>query len=85
MSDHPARKCNGGRTGTWCGRDATVVCTSTREDEGPRRFDNMLEVWPGLDVSGIGPLEWFACDNPAHQTDAKTTPIAEWFARNVPA
>lgn len=27
------RRCNGGPTGTWCGRHATVVCTE-RED-GP--------------------------------------------------
>lgn len=28
MSDRPVRKCNGGFSDTWCGNDATVVCTA---------------------------------------------------------
>jgi hypothetical protein len=27
------------------------------------------------------PLEWFACDDPTHQQNATTEPIADWFER----
>lgn len=27
------------------------------------------------------PLQWYACDELAHQEGANTEPIAEWFAR----
>lgn len=83
MTTHP-RKCNGGRTGQWCGVDATVVCTSTREDDGPER---LVELFPAIFQAfeqQLGPLQWYACDDAAHQTDATTTPIGQWLAENVP-
>jgi hypothetical protein len=79
-SEIPVHHCNGGRRGIWCGAVATVVCTSTRADDGPA---GLVEAFPELDLSGLGPLQWYACDNPDHQEDAKIEPFAEWYRREV--
>lgn len=81
-SDVPARVCNGGRTGKWCGAPATTLCTSTRPDDAPK-LRSLVQVFPGLDATVVGPLQWYACDNVDHQEDATTEPYADWYRREV--
>jgi hypothetical protein len=69
------RRCNGGPNGSeWCGKPATVVCTSAEpmSTAVAAAFEQTGFPSPGL--------QWYACAD--HTEGAKTEPIAQWFERN---
>ena len=72
----PERPCSGPATltvgGAPCGKLATVVCTA-RDVAIPSRLRDLTK--------DMGPTQWFACDDPAHQGGVSTEPIEVYFDR----
>lgn len=80
------RRCSGGQQGTrapaapWCGKQATVVCTQvTRFEEIEQSAWNSHVPLP-TSVEELGPLQWYACDDPEHQKGGMAISLAEFAA-----
>lgn len=68
----------GHRAATWCGKQATVVVTTVMRWEklGQSAWNSHVPL--PTSVEELGPLQWYACDDPDHQKGGVAISLAEF-------